>query len=234
MTLPRLLVAVLALPLLLLPAAAQAQEADTTEAAPPAADTAATDTAPADTAAADTAAAATDPPTPGADTADPSDADTTAARADAPATDTLSAAARRERATEQARAAASSWLSLTDAGQFGPSWDAAAPTLQNGIPRADWIERGTQMRNQLDTLTARTLTRTEYRDSTRQIPGGQPVVALQYRTEFANGSVLEAVITTKPDTAWTVAGYRVVPNPDSVRAADTTQAQAEPDTTQSP
>ena len=220
----------LLLPLLLLPLPAHAQQADTTETDTTAADTTAA-TAPADTASTDTAR--TNGPV--ADTAQAAMApDTLVADSLAPADTALSAEARRDRAKERAQIAAEAWLALTDDGQFGASWDEAAASLQRSVSREAWQKRGAQVRATLDSLTNRTLTRAVYRDSTTQIPGGAPVVALQYRTAFAGQSALEAVITTKQDTGWKVAGYRVVPPPaDSAQARDSTQAQPNPDTTQS-
>jgi len=100
-------------------------------------------------------------------------------------------------------------------------------------------KRGVQVRSRLQSPTNRELTRTVYRDSTAQLPGGTPVVALQYSTNFEGGRALEAVVTAKQDAGWKVAGYRVVPAPadsaqaaDSTQAPDSTQAQPEPDTTQ--
>jgi hypothetical protein len=87
------------------------------------------------------------------------------------------------------------------------------------------------VRSRLDTLTSRTLTRARYRDSTRQIPGGRPVVALKYETQFGEEAVLEAVITTKQEADWAVAGYRIVPRPD---AAQPDSTQAAPDSAQAP
>ena len=242
------LAALLVLPLLLLVGPVQAQEADTTATGEPVSDTTATDEPASDTTAAE--APAPTPATPDtteAQEAAPVDTAQAAADADTLATDTttqadaaaatLSPAERRARAKKQAQSVASSWLSLTDAGKFGESWDAAAPVLQEGISREQWRKRGARVRSKLDTLTTRTLMGTQYRDSTRQIPGGQPVVALQYETEFAGGSVLEAVITTKQADDWAVAGYRVVPNPKPSSAADSTQVPdsaegAPPDSTQ--
>lgn len=240
---PVSLALLLGLPLLLLTVPAHAQQADTSATDTPATDTTAVDTArtaPADTAAADTAL--TDAPA--ADTAQvPMTPDTlatdTMAAADTAAVDTaLSAAARRERAKERAQRAAEAWLSLTDDGQFGASWDEAAPSLQRNISREAWKKRGTQARAPLDSLLNRELMRVEYRDSTAQLPGGAPVVALQYRTAFAGRSALEAVITTRPDTSWKVAGYRIVPADSAQVPADSVQAPADsaraPDSTQAP
>lgn len=250
---PISLALLLGLPLLLLTVPAHAQQADTSATDTAATDTPATDTSATDTTAVDTTAVDTARTTPAdtaaADTAmaDLPPADTTQAPmtpdtlatdtmavADTAAVDTaLSAAARRERAKERAQQAAEAWLTLTDAGQFGASWDEAAPSLQRNISREAWKKRGTKARAPLDSLLNRELTRVEYRDSTAQLPGGAPVVALQYRTAFADRSALEAVITTRPDTSWKVAGYRVVKAPaDSVQAPDSTQAPPAPDSLQ--
>ena len=185
---------------------AQAQQADTT-----AADTTVTDTT------------ARQPAAPTATAADSVGAlaDSTAqARADSVAADSLAAdsvatgpgraTSRRTKATEAARDAAEEWLALIGAGAFEESWAAADSTLRAGISREDWADQGIRARYRLDTLRARRLTRAEYRDSTVQLGGGHPVVILQYASEYAKGRAREAIITTKRDTAWAVAGYRVV------------------------
>lgn len=135
-------------------------------------------------------------------------ADTTEAMSDS-----ASASPAHETAKQEAQTAAEEWLSLTDAGKFEESWKAADSTLQKGISRKDWIIQGTRARNQLSDLQSRELTKTQYRDSTAQLSTGSPVVILQYASEFEGGSTLEAVIITKQDTTWKVAGYRVIPAP---------------------
>ena len=228
----------LLLPLLVLAVPAQAQEADTTTADPASVDTTARDTSATEAPVPDPAAADTGraPPADTAQAAAPTDPLATDAPAptDTTVADSLLGAERRAQAKEQARAAAESWLSLTDAGRFGESWEAAAPVLQEGIPREKWVRRGTRVRSRLDTLRSRTFVQAQYRDSTRQIPGGQPVVALQYETEYAGRSVLEAVIATKPGPDWVVAGYRVVPNTGPAPVPDSSQTPPGPDSVQAP
>lgn len=155
--------------------------------------------------------------------------DTTAA--DSRAADTLSGnstAPRRTRARRAARAAAEEWLALIDRKDFEGSWAAADSTLRAGISQEDWADQGIRARAWLDTLHVRRLQRVQYRDSTAQIPGGHPVVILQYASEYAKGRAREAVITTKRDTAWAVAGYRVVSARGDSLQADTTQAVSSP------
>lgn len=206
-------------------APAQAQQADT-----PVTDTSATDTTALDT----TAARVADSTGAGADSMRTTADSTMRARADSIAADSIaadtvatgpgSAAYRRTQAKQAAQAAAEDWLALIGAGAFEESWVAADSTLRAGISQEDWADQGIRARHQLDTLRARRLTRAQYRDSTAQLGGGHPVVTLQYASEYARGRVREAVITTKRDTAWTVAGYRVV-------AARGDSLQVRPDTT---
>jgi hypothetical protein len=198
---------------------AQAQQADTTIT-----DTSATDTTTLDTTTdrvADSTGAGVDSVRAVADS-------TMRARADSVAADTVatgpgSAAYRRTQAKQAAQAAAEDWLALIGDGAFEESWAAADSTLRAGISQEDWADQGIRARHQLDTLRARRLTRAQYRDSTAQL-GGHPVVTLQYASEYARGRAREAVVTTKRDTAWTVAGYRVV-------AARGDSLQVRPDTT---
>ena len=141
-----------------------------------------------------------------------------------------SAAIRNKRARATARRAAEEWLTLIDGGDFEGSWAAADSTLRAGISREDWADQGIRARVWLDSLRTRRLQRAQYRDSTAQIAGGHPVVILEYASEYAKGQAREAVITTKRDTAWAVAGYRVVSaRGDSLQVrADTTQADPRP------
>jgi len=203
---------------------AQAQQADTTIT-----DTSATDT----TALDPTADRVADSTGAGADSVRAVADSTMRARADSVAADSLaadtvatgpgSAAYRRTQAKQAAQTAAEDWLALIGDGAFEESWAAADSTLRAGISQEDWADQGIRARHQLDTLRARRLTRAQYRDSTAQL-GGHPVVTLQYASEYARGRAREAVITTKRDTAWTVAGYRVV-------SARGDSLQVRPDTT---
>jgi len=221
--------AVLVLALLLSPLSALAQQADTT-AAGPAADSL---QAPADSAAQAPADSAVQVP----------DDSTAQARADSLAADTLAAdslvadtagvdstALRKKRAREAAQTAADEWLTRIDGGDFDGSWAAADSTLRAGISQEDWADQGIRARAWLDTLRTRRLQRAQYRDSTAQLPGGHPVVILEYASEYAKGPAREAVITTKRDTTWAVAGYRVVSaRGDSLQVrADTTQTDPLP------
>lgn len=191
---------------------ADSSQADTIGADTTTADTVSVEQLPADTAAADRVDRA---PT---DTAMVAETDSLEADSVGQRPDTTVTLSPEDRAKQEARTAARSWLSLTDAGDFGASWDRADTTLQETISRDAWIDQGLRARHRLDTLQSRQLLRVEFRDSTKQLSGEGPVVVLQYGSAFARDSTLEAVITTKRDAAWKVAGYRVVP-----ASGDTTQ-----------
>lgn len=222
-------------------ASVHAQEADSLTADTTAADTMAVEAATPDTTVRDTGDAAPD---------------TTRMAADTTKTDTLTAAqraaiqarkdsiqarqdslqARRDSIvnarTQKGRQTAEEWLSLTDAGHFERSWEMADSTLKKNVSREFWIDQGRRTRNRLDTMRSRELTQSTYRDSTERLPGSTPVVTLQYATEFDRGKTLEAVVATKRDTAWTVAGYRVVPRPDTTQSDTIAADTVETDTTQ--
>lgn len=195
-------VAVGVLSLLIITGPVMAQDADST-------------VAPGDTV--DTPADTTDLPTDTTDGRAPSD--TTmgpAAQGDSTALAPDSARALTpELAKQQARAAAAAWLEHVDAGQFGTSWDSAATHLQNAVPRAEWIGRGQEARSDLRGLESRGLENITFRDSVAQIPGGQPVVTMEYNSTFEEESVKEAIVMTRQDSDWRVAGYRVVAAQDS-------------------
>lgn len=184
-----------------------AQEVDSTMADSSATDTSATDATPANPMAADTAQAEAVP-------ADTVQADSLAVDSARVAADTVDLSPR-----ELAQEAAESWLTMIDSSEFGRSWDAATPSFRSGRTREQWISQATQAREQLQTLQSRQLRSSQLRDSTAQLPGG-PVAVLQYVSRYNGGRTLEAIITTRPDSIWRVAGYRVVPAPDSVTAPD--------------
>lgn len=114
-------------------------------------------------------------------------------------------------AKETAREAAAQWFALTDAGDFGESWDEGATMMQEQITREAWVEQGNQAKDKLKSLRSRQLTEAQYRDSLQQAPAGGPFVLLMYRSEFEAGAFEEVVLTIKEEDHWKVAGYQVAP-----------------------
>lgn len=129
-------------------------------------------------------------------------------------------------AKETAREVTEQWLELTDAGDFGESWDEGAPMMQQQISREAWVEQGKQAKDKLKSLQSRQFTRAQYRDSLQQAPSDGPFVLLTYRSEFEVGSFEETVLAVKEEDQWKVAGYQVSPFRDSGLGDDGAQEES--------
>ncbi len=60
-------------------------------------------------------------------------------------------------AVTQAQSAATTWLALTDAAKYGPSWDEASSLFKAAITKANWESALKGARTPLGTLKARKL-----------------------------------------------------------------------------
>lgn len=129
-------------------------------------------------------------------------------------------------AKEAAREVTEQWLELTDAGDFGESWDEGAALMQNQIPRETWVEQGKEAKDELEALRSRQFSRAQYRDSLQQAPSEGPFVLLTYRSEFEAGSFEEAVLAIKEGDQWKVAGYQVSPYRQSAPGDDGAQDES--------
>ena len=113
-----------------------------------------------------------------------------------------------ESATQAAQAAAGSWLALTDAGQYGSSWDEAAGLFKTSVTKEAWSGAMKAVRLPLGALTRRQLKSATPARSLPGAPDGEYVV-IQYDTQFQNK--LSAVETVTPmrekDGSWRVTGY---------------------------
>lgn len=111
-------------------------------------------------------------------------------------------------AEEAATGAARAWLAQVDAGEYGASWDSAAPLFQGAVEREKWGETLKAVREPLGAVVARTLKSATYTETLPGAPDGEYVV-LQFDTSFENKkSAVETVTPTKAaDGAWRVSGY---------------------------
>ncbi len=107
-----------------------------------------------------------------------------------------------------AKAAASNWLALTDAGSYGASWDKAAPAFQSAINKPGWEQALRNVRMPLGAVKARRLTKAEFTHSLPGAPDGDYFV-LQFATQFENkAAAVETVTPMKAaDGSWRVSGY---------------------------
>ncbi|GAC1325024.1 MAG: hypothetical protein NVS3B11_11990 [Collimonas sp.] len=109
---------------------------------------------------------------------------------------------------KQAEAAATAWLTLTDAGKYGESWERAGTFFKTGIAKNTWETNIRSLRAPLGTVKARELKSTEYATTLPGAPDGEYVL-IQYETQFENKkSALEAVTPMREkDGSWKVSGY---------------------------
>jgi hypothetical protein len=109
-----------------------------------------------------------------------------------------------------AQAAATSWLALTDGGQYSESWDAAAAAFRAAVPKAAWEGAIRSARAPLGAVVSR---RFKSATATRNLPGAPDgeYVVIQFDTTFANKAAAVETITPmlEKDGAWRVSGYYV-------------------------
>jgi len=107
-----------------------------------------------------------------------------------------------------AEAAALKWLTLTDAGEYARSWDAAAALFQGSISKPNWATALANARQPLGGVISRKLKSAKYTRSLPGAPEGEYVV-IQYEAHFEQKD--SAIETVTPlldkDGSWKVSGY---------------------------
>jgi hypothetical protein len=107
-------------------------------------------------------------------------------------------------------AAAQAWLTLVDEGNYGESWETAAPYFQNAIPKEQWEQMLIAVRTPLGSLVSREPLNSAYTQSLPGAPDGEYVV-IQFKASFINKK--SAVETVTPmlgsDGSWRVSGYYI-------------------------
>jgi len=109
---------------------------------------------------------------------------------------------------QQAQNAAQAWLTLTDSGQYAPSWYSAAALFQAAVTKAAWIRAITSARSPLGGLKSRKLKSATFTHNLPGAPEGEYVV-IQYDTQFDNKATAIETITPmhEKDGSWKVSGY---------------------------
>jgi hypothetical protein len=120
----------------------------------------------------------------------------------APAADPATAA--KEAAAAKA---ASDWLKLIDAGEYGKAWDESAAVFRERVPRQQWVDSLPKNRAEFGALKTRRFDGTSYRGSISGAPEGE-YVAVHYYTEFEkNPSGDEVVTMLLQGGTWRPVGY---------------------------
>ena len=107
-----------------------------------------------------------------------------------------------------AEAAALKWLTLTDAGDYARSWDAAAALFQGAISKPNWATALANARQPLGSLISRKVKSAKYTRSLPGVPDGEYVV-IQYEAHFEHKESAIETITPllEKDGSWKVSGY---------------------------
>lgn len=113
-------------------------------------------------------------------------------------------------AINQAQSAATTWLALTDAAKYGPSWDEASSLFKSAITKGDWETALKGVRGPLGTLKARKVKAATFTRTAPGAPDGEYVV-IQFETQFENKAAAVETVTPmrEKDGSWRVSGYYI-------------------------
>ncbi|MFA6312594.1 MAG: serine hydrolase [Sterolibacterium sp.] len=122
----------------------------------------------------------------------------------------------------KAVSAAQAWLAFTDNGKFTESWDHAASSFQQGIPKDAWAQLSNKVRTPLGARKSREVSDGPSNPALTRAPTGA-VVVIQFATSFDNlpaaGETVSLIL--EPDGLWKVSGYWIKPMAGrEVRAAE--------------
>lgn len=109
-----------------------------------------------------------------------------------------------------AEAAANSWLSLTDEGEYSKSWDQASSIFKAAVSDVEWQKAIQATRTSLGRLKSRTLKSATLTHSLPGVPDGYYVV-LSYEShfEYKNQAIETVTPMLEKDGKWKVTGYFV-------------------------
>lgn len=106
--------------------------------------------------------------------------------------------------------AAKAWLTLTDSGQYGESWEQASAYLKNVVTKDQFVQSLRGALGPFGELISRKVESTQYETTLPGAPDGEYVV-IRFRSSFQ--SKKEAIETVTPmmeaDGRWKVSGYYI-------------------------
>ena len=118
------------------------------------------------------------------------------------------AAAQEEIDVKPAMGVAQAWLASVDAGNYGASWETAAPLFREAMAKVKWETTIESVRAPLGTPINRKLRQAYYTRVLPNAPEGEYVV-IQYDTRFENRPLSTEIVTPMKaiDGTWKVSGY---------------------------
>jgi hypothetical protein len=111
-------------------------------------------------------------------------------------------------AKSDAQIAAEAWLKLTDAGDYGQTWQTASTLFQSAVTQEQWAQAAGSVRGPLGKVKSRTLKKITYTHTLPGAPDGNYAV-IQYNTVFEHkSSAVETITPMKEKNGqWRVSGY---------------------------
>lgn len=121
-----------------------------------------------------------------------------------------SAHAQEAESIEKAKAAATAWLALVDAGNYSTSWQQASGLFRSAVTPQSWASAVQAARSPLGDLRSREVQSASFTRSLPGAPDGEYVV-IKYASSFANkaGAVETVTPAKEKDGSWHVSGYYV-------------------------
>ena len=112
--------------------------------------------------------------------------------------------------TDQAIAAAKTWLAVVDGGKYEQSWEQSGASFRAAVTREQWKRAVAGARAPLGALRSRTLRGQQEATSLPGAPDGRYVV-MQFDASFEHKAAAVETVTTvlENDNAWRVVGYFV-------------------------
>jgi hypothetical protein len=121
-----------------------------------------------------------------------------------------SAGAQDMEAISQAKAAATAWLALLDAGNYAASWEQSAGLFKAALSPSSWASAARAKRAPLGALKLREVNSTAF---TRKMPGAPDgeYVIIMYASQFENRADATEIVTPvrEKDGSWRVSGYDI-------------------------
>ena len=109
-----------------------------------------------------------------------------------------------------ATAAAETWLSHVDAGEYAGSWREASAYFQGAITEQAWVASLTRVRTPMGPLLSRQLKQVQHTQSIPGAPDGDYVV-MQFDTRFEHKQAAVETVTFLQEKKgeWKAAGYYI-------------------------
>ncbi len=112
--------------------------------------------------------------------------------------------------------AVETWLAIMDGGNYGQTWETAAPYFQRAIAKEEWVGRSEKIRHPLGKVLSRNLSSTNFtaagtRFVARFNTSFEGLLAVSHWKIVASGAVETVTFALQPNGEWQAIGYLIRP-----------------------